>query len=243
MDRALLDLTLPTPEENLALDEALLERCERDGTEALRFWEAQEYFVVLGRAQRRRSDVAVAFLGDGTHGTLPVLRRISGGGTVLQGPGCLSYAVILRLDSTPRLADVAGSNAFFLERNRRALGGVVAASLSFDGVSDLAIDGRKFSGNAQRRGRLAVLFHGTLLYDFDLELVEKTLNLPEKQPSYRAQRTHVDFLTNLDADPESLKAALARGWNARVTLAEIPIEAVQRLVEERYSKDEWNNRF
>ena len=241
MDRALVDLSLPTPEENLALDEALLERCERDGTETLRFWEAQqEYFVVLGRAQRRSADVTAAVL---ENGNLPVLRRISGGGTVLQGPGCLNYAVILRLDSTPNLADISSSNAFFLERNLRALGGVVAASMSFDGVSDLAIDGRKFSGNAQRRGRRAVLFHGTLLYDFDLALVEKTLNLPEKQPSYRAQRTHVDFLTNLDVDPESLKDSLMREWSAAAPLAEIPVEVVERLVEEKYSREEWNNRM
>ena len=235
-----MDLTLPSPQENLALDEALLERCEHDGTEVLRFWESEEHFIVLGRAQRRSSDVPVAILEDSS---LCVLRRISGGGTVLQGPGCLNYAVILQLDSTPKLTDITGSNAFFLERNLRALQGVVKAPLCSDGVTDLAIEGRKFSGNAQRRGRRAVLFHGTLLYEFDLEIVEKALKLPEKQPAYREQRTHRDFLINLDTDPASLKAALTLEWNATSSLPEIPAAAVERLVEERYSRDEWNHRF
>jgi len=46
-----LDLTLPTPAENLALDEALLEEAERAGraTETLRVWEPREPIVVVGR--------------------------------------------------------------------------------------------------------------------------------------------------------------------------------------------------
>ena len=47
----LCDLTLPTPEENLACDEALLDLCEAGGAgELLRFWEPPSYFVVLGYA-------------------------------------------------------------------------------------------------------------------------------------------------------------------------------------------------
>ena len=49
-----LDLTLPTPAENLALDEALLEAAEQSGDpgETLRVWEPDEPMVVVGRSSR-----------------------------------------------------------------------------------------------------------------------------------------------------------------------------------------------
>src|SRR2546422_3154717 len=57
----LLDLTFPTPAENLACDEALLDLCEQGGAgEVLRFWEPREYFVVVGYANKVASEVNLA---------------------------------------------------------------------------------------------------------------------------------------------------------------------------------------
>ena len=89
-----LDLTLPTPKENLACDESLLEACENEsGGETLRVWSPKDYFVVLGYSNRIEEEVHTAFC---EKNKLPVLRRVSGGGTVLQGPGCLNYSLILK---------------------------------------------------------------------------------------------------------------------------------------------------
>src|SRR5262245_28828367 len=89
----LLDLTLPTPAENLACDDALLELCEQaGGGEVLRFWEPGQHFIVLGYANQVRAEVKLeACRTDG----LGVFRRCSGGGAVLQGPGCLNYSLIV----------------------------------------------------------------------------------------------------------------------------------------------------
>ena len=55
----LLDLTLPTPAENVALDEALLEAAEAgDCPSVLRLWEPRETFVVVGRSSRVAEEVA-----------------------------------------------------------------------------------------------------------------------------------------------------------------------------------------
>ena len=56
-----------------------------------------------------------------------VLRRFSGGGAVVLGPGCLNYAIALSLVSRPELADVAASF--------RAILGRVAAALGVPGLS------------------------------------------------------------------------------------------------------------
>ena len=54
-----LDRTLDSPAANLALDEALLDRCEEGGPEVLRFWEPLEYFVVVGYANQVETEANV----------------------------------------------------------------------------------------------------------------------------------------------------------------------------------------
>src|SRR6185503_13795422 len=78
-----LDLTLPRLEENLALDEALLLAAEAGGPDVLRFWEWTGPGVVIGAGGRWREEAQVeACESDG----VPILRRSSGGGSVVLGP-------------------------------------------------------------------------------------------------------------------------------------------------------------
>ena len=89
-----LDLSLSTPAENLALDEALLDEAEqgRGPAEVLRLWEPLEPFVVVGRSSRLAVEVDMESC---RAARTPVLRRCSGGAAVVTGPGCLMYAVVL----------------------------------------------------------------------------------------------------------------------------------------------------
>src|SRR5690349_11824001 len=98
----LLDLTLPTLAENLALDEALLVEGEATGTEILRFWEWQPLAVVVGAGGRLTLEVNERACNDDN---VPVLRRSSGGGAVLLGRGCLLFSLVLAFDHDPALAD------------------------------------------------------------------------------------------------------------------------------------------
>src|SRR5215510_4968605 len=81
------------PAEYLAWDEAFLEECEEEGTEALWFWESATPFVVVGYAQEIAREVNYEAC---QKRGIQVLRRCSGGGTVVQGPGCLNYGLALR---------------------------------------------------------------------------------------------------------------------------------------------------
>ena len=207
----LLDLTLPSPVENLALDEALLDELdEQGGDPVLRFWESDCHFVVLGRSCRPAEEVHLqACRRDG----VPILRRASGGGTVLQGPGCLSYAFVLPLDLHPQLADIRSTYRFILGRIAVSLHRWEPAT-AFQGISDLAISERKISGNAQRRQRRALLFHGTILHRMQGEVIERYLKQPARQPDYRRDRSHAAFLRTIEARPEEIKRAIAETWSA-----------------------------
>ena len=231
-----LDLTLPGLAHNLALDEALLLDAEAGGPELLRLWRWPSHAVVLGAAGRIADDVDTdACKADG----VPIARRSSGGGTVLLGPGCLVYSLILRFDRHPALADLQASYRFILDR---VLLGLQASPLARQGSSDLTLANRKFSGNSQQRKRTHLLHHGTLLYAFDPAPMTIYLKAPPRQPEYRRQRGHVDFLTNLPIPLETLERGLRDVWQADETLPTWPTALVTRLAAEKYECDEWVRR-
>jgi len=238
----LLDLTFASPAENLACDEALLNWAEAGGGEVLRFWEPREYFVVVGYANKVEMEVNVEAC---AAKTIPIFRRCSGGGTVLQGPGCLNYTLILQIAGHPPLATISGANKFIMEQNRAVLESAFppsSAKITVRGYTDLAIDDRKFSGNSQRRHKRALLFHGTFLLNFDLALVAGFLRMPSKQPDYRNHRGHDEFLMNLNAPAARLKSALGKIWSATGEVCNLHFlePETHKLAVEKYSTAGWN---
>jgi lipoate-protein ligase A len=230
-----LSLTLASLAANLALDEALLLEAEAGrGGEVLRLWEALRVGVVLGAGGSIAADVR-------DEAGIDLGRRCSGGGTVLVGPGCLCYTLILRLDRQSELRTIPASQRWIMERLAAMLS-TSSQPLVFRGTSDLCVGERKCSGNAQRRGRHYLLHHGTLLDAFDLTLIPRHLREPGRQPDYRQQRCHLDFVTNLGRGREELSQRLRRGWQADQPLAAPPLEQVEALVRTKYATPEWLRR-
>jgi lipoate-protein ligase A len=232
-----LDLTLATLAENLALDEALLLEAEGGG-EVLRVWEWTQPAVVLGAGCHLAENIE-----EKTHlsNAVQIARRSSGGGTVLLGRGCLCYGLVLGYTRASELAEIQPSYAYVLGLVRNALSDL-SPDIHRAGTSDLAAGDRKFSGNAQQRKRHHLLHHGTILYDFDLALVSRYLRLPSRQPDYRRQREHADFLMNVPAKASELKRRLRSAWQADSSLTTWPEELVRKLVAEKYSREDWIRR-
>jgi len=236
-----LDLSLPAPEANLACDEALLDACENGELPSiLRFWEAHDYFVALGHSNHTQQEVYQDFC-RAHH--IPVLRRCSGGGTVLQGPGCFNYTLILNLQLSPELANITQTNRFVMSRHRDAFTALLGKPVEIQGHTDLCLGNLKFSGNAQRRKRTHLLFHGTILLQFNLPLIEDCLRPPPRQPPYRNNRSHTDFLTCLSLAPDQIKTALRTVWNAPSPLETIPHARINQLTRQKYATETWNAKF
>ncbi len=236
-----LDLTFADPSANLACDEALLELFEREQLPGgcLRVWQPKGYFVVLGHANRLRSEVNLEAC---KKNRIPILRRISGGGAILQGPGILNYSLILG-SRDRRLRNISAAFNFVLRRHGRLFKGLCGAQARINGVSDLTLADRKFSGNAQYRKSTCVLVHGTFLLSFDLRLIAHCLLMPSKQPDYRRNRSHLEFITNLNIDAARLCAGLRYAWNAHDVMCETPLARIHALVRERYSSAAWTEKF
>ena len=190
------------PERGLALEMDALQALERAAphtavaAERLLIWESAWPAVILPRrGEPARWVRAPACAARG----VPLLHRDSGGGAVVVGPGCLTFALVLSLEARPRLADVADSYDWLLAREAGVLAreaGVPASGGIVPRSTDLALGNRKFAGHAQRRVRGGLLHHGTLLYDFDIDLIDCLLAEPPCAPAWRRGRSHLQFLTN-----------------------------------------------
>jgi lipoate-protein ligase A len=151
------------------------------------------------------------------------------------------YASLLSYETRPELRNIAAAHRFVLE----SLAGALRASgldVSRAGISDLTINGRKFSGNSLRCKRRHLLYHGTVLYNFHLNLIERLLAMPARQPEYRAGRMHTDFVANLPIDAPDLKRALIKAFQADEPLHEWPQKLTAQLARGKYAQEVWTYR-
>ncbi len=138
-------------EKELAADRELLERTATSGCPASRLWQLDSYAVVAGRGSRVEADIDLEFCG--RHG-IPVIRRFSGGGSVMVGPGTLQWAVAL--------PEHLLSGAHPVSAARELVTSMLSTLLDLerDPSGDLMRGDRKVGGLAIRKIRGAVLVHG-----------------------------------------------------------------------------------
>lgn len=146
-------------ESNLNLEQQLL-----SGLEEVVLLYVNDRAVVVGRNQTIEAEVDCAYCQEHN---IAVVRRQSGGGTVYHDKGNLNYAIICNSSDRPLDRDYTEPIVWALNR----LG--IAATTGSRG--EITVGDAKISGSSSmiRRGR--VLFHGTLLFDSDLEALDAAL--------------------------------------------------------------------
>ncbi|NIA12968.1 MAG: lipoate--protein ligase family protein [Nitrospiraceae bacterium] len=238
----LLDVSFKKPLDNLAFDEVLLDEAEtKQGGEVLRFWESPVPFVVLGVTQALRREVNEKHC---IEDRVPILRRCTAGGCVLQGPGCLNYTLALAHAGRPEIRTIRGSYCYILDRlceafRQRGL------PVRHKGTSDLALGGKKISGSAQKRRRKFILHHGTLLYSFDPNAMERYLREPEDRPQYRGPRTHRGFVRAVPLTAKELRQTVRDAFGvtgAPQKVRQAELRTVKTLAREKYADPDWIRR-
>ena len=133
-----------------------------------------------------------------SHQKIPLIRRYSGGGTVIVDHNTCFVTWICNAD-TITVKTFPQPVAQWTEAFYKPL---------FNGIdfklieNDYVIGNRKCGGNAQYFAKNRWVHHTTFLWDFDEENMNHLL-VPAKVPGYRHSRSHSDFLCTLkDHFPE-----------------------------------------
>ena len=193
--------------ENLAIDEEMTRGAASDGRLTLRLWWGGSTTVVVGSSEKPEE---VADLGACRRLGVEVIRRSTGGGTVLQTRDVLNYSLTGPAQGMPNMKTLFALGA------RLLIGALARLEVEGTprGISDVAVGDRKISGNAMAKRWGGLLLHGTLLLDLDLEMVDACLLHPPREPDYRGRRSHREFLTTLkalgvEATPADMETAMA----------------------------------
>lgn len=229
------------PRLNLAAEEYILRRL--DPAEDYVFLYVNAPSVIVGRNQNTFAEVNAAFV---RARGLPVLRRLSGGGTVYHDTGNLNVSVITRY--APENFQNFRKFTAPVIATLRALG----VPAVFSGRSDIRVAGRKISGNAQYRSGARMLSHGTLLFNASLEDLEAALAVDSQLMTSRALKSVrsqvanvVEFLpaplTLAEFKLYLLEELFGKGSSVPIrTLTPADWAAIQTLVATRYALWEWN---
>jgi lipoate-protein ligase A len=230
---------LVEPAAALALDEALVRAAPE--TPVLVLWHTRPA-VVIGRFQRADWEVdAAACAARGVR----VWRRFTGGGAVYLDPGTLCAGLVVPAGHPDAALGVPEMYAPFLD-------GIAAAcrALGLDAARDertVRLSGRKVTGVAAHRGRLATLVHGTLLVEADLEALAACLAGPrggtlDGRPRPAASRpdTVANVGTGMDAAQTAVVRAFAGPGGAEQPPSERERRRAEELRRERYADPAWH---
>jgi lipoate-protein ligase A len=175
------------PAVNVALDAVLL---EQPGPPVARLWR-NPLSIVLGYNQDPRRSVNLYYC---WRNCIPLIRRITGGGTVLHDLGNLNFSLILPRELLSFDINTRRLYARLSEIPISALQSLgIPASVS--PLNDIVVKGKKVSGLAMRIARERLLFHGTILWKTPVEIIERALIAPVQ----RGFETHQRYISSLSA--------------------------------------------
>lgn len=194
--------------------------------------------VVLGRSSPLRQEVNVDYCGDTD---IEILRRCSGGQSIVAGPGCLMYALLLDYRRRPEMRMLEQVHRLVMGQMQKAIGRL-NIDVQMQGTSDLTYQGRKFSGNSLRCKRNWLIYHGTMICGMEIGLIDDCLGTPIREPEYRERRSHIDFLTRLPTSTELLASAIIEQWKVDQPFPSWPQALTRQLATDKYSDACWTGK-
>lgn len=224
---------------NLAAEEYLLHERKED----FLILSVNDPSVIIGKHQVAHREVNTRFTDPAG---IPVIRRISGGGTVYHDRGNLNFAFIRQSEQ--------GKQVDFRYYTQPVIGFLASLGITavFEGKNDLTVDGLKISGNAEHVFRERVLHHGTLLYNASIENMGQVIKPGSTAYSSRAVESNRTSVTNLGprlknfGTIESLMAEMLRFFQITISgmspysFSQSEIEKINELADSKYRTWEWN---
>lgn len=198
--------------------------------------------VIIGKHQVAHRETDTEFV---TENNIPVIRRISGGGTVYHDNGNINFSFIIQHKK--------GNQIDFRKYTQPVIEFLASQGVEayFEGKSDLKVNGFKISGNAEHVCGERILHHGTLLFDTRLDFMNRTLRRDASCYSTRAVNSNPSSVINLKdimwkiRSAEELKDIMLdyfrmQKGNSPGELTPDDIPKIESLAVSKYHTWEWN---
>lgn len=228
----------------MAVDESIL--LAVDGGRApdtLRLWRNLNA-VVLGQSQSVELEVNFkAAIGYGT----AIVRRFTGGGTVYQDLGNLNWTVVMNKSRLP-ISD--GMPEIFRAASEPIIEGLrlLGINTTFQNPNIIQLDQKKVSGMAARIKREAILCHGTLLVNTNLEILREVLDVPGQTDVKSVPRSVHAEVTNLRQETNhkditlcEVKNSVIEGFD-KIFKVELK-KGMLKTEEEMLARALWKNKY
>lgn len=225
---------------NLAIEEHLLRNHHVE--DEILFLYINSPSIIVGRNQNTFEEINLPFVE--TH-PVDVVRRLSGGGTVVHDLGNLNFSFI---------SNSGRDNIHTFKKYTEQVLSVLqkmGVPARMDIRNNIMVEGKKVSGNAQYIAGQRMISHGTLLFSSDLSMVQEALRIKPGQirskgiPSIRSQVTniseHIHGPMEMDEFRDRIKVGILAGsHHTQYQLSSKDWDAIHNLVNERYASWKWN---
>ncbi len=234
-----IERNITDPYFNLAAEEYVLKEF---GDEVFMLWR-NEPCIIVGKHQNTLAEINLDYV---TEHKIPVVRRITGGGTVFHDLGNLNFTFV-KNGENDKLVNFRKFTEPIIEVLQK-----IGIEAKFEGRNDLTIEGRKFSGNAEHVHKNRVLHHGTLLFSSELSNLSKALKVDPSKfqdkavKSVRSRVTNISEHLKMPMDVIGFKDLIQNHLNEKfrdITFYQFSEEdktKIYELVKTKYNTWEWN---
>ncbi|MBU4189551.1 MAG: lipoate--protein ligase family protein [Candidatus Thermoplasmatota archaeon] len=224
----LIDTDLGHPFYVTALDEAIaIARKNNVVSDTLHFYRREPPGISVGYFQTVK-DIDLELC---RKHNVVVVRRTSGGGTIYTDKHQLIYALIMKTSmDTEKIFQMV---CISIVEALQALG----VSAEYKKPNDVTVNGVKISGSAIMRKGDVVLVHGTIMIDCDLRFVCKLLKISKPITTLNRYKMSMSEMKNM------LRELLGKTFNVKIIPNSLTVyekTLAEKLVKEKYSRDEWN---
>ncbi len=235
----LIDVKNTNPYFNLAMEEYFLKNFSED---IFILWR-NEPAIIVGKNQNTISEINIDYVKDNS---IPVVRRLTGGGAVFHDLGNINFTFISVNDN--------GSFNNFRKFTQPIIDVLrtLKVNAEFSGRNDLTINEKKFSGNAQCNYKNSVMHHGTLLFSSEIKDLSAALKIKPMKIQGKGVKSTASRVTNISEHLiESISVLEFKDMimkyiselnqdNISYELTEKDMHEINKLVKDKYSTWQWN---
>lgn len=233
---------------NMALDEVLLMNCANnnnnnyhDSLPVLRIYGWKPHAISIGYFQSMEEEVNTKKCKETN---IDIVRRITGGGAVLHESE-LTYSFITNIYPS----NILESYNLICDPVIICINKLGFVNATFAPLNDIIVEGKKVSGNAQTRRNNALLQHGTILLDVDVEKMFSVLKISSEKAKGKMINDVKERVMGLNKSFEqvayNLKESFREKFGAQIIVDNLTtdeMEKTKKLASEKYSSDLWNRR-